>query len=130
LIQKGYDGISQKGGEKMYKYIVAVIVFAFSVVGGLVPSTYAQDAGNGTFNEAPATDDTTGTTGTTGTTTNEDRGFNWLWLLPLLAIPLFFMFKRDDDADDRSAYRDRGYAGMKGGRSRRDEQVDRDEEVL
>jgi hypothetical protein len=65
---------------------------------------------------------------TPGTTTTDDNrgGFDLWWLLPLLAIPLFFVLFREDRSDDREVYRDRGFAGTKGGEVRR--QKDTDEE--
>jgi hypothetical protein len=57
---------------------------------------------------------TTGTTNTTGTPTNtEDEGFNPMWLLPLLLVPLAFMLWPKEKRDHRDE--NRGYAGAKGG---------------
>lgn len=71
----------------MNKYLIAVVFSMLMVIGG--PTfAYAQD---GMQNGG------TTTTGETGGTTknNDEGGFNWMWLLPLLAIPLLFMFKKD-----------------------------------
>lgn len=50
-----------------------------------------------------------GITGTTGTATEDNRGFDWRWLLPLIAVPFIlpFLLKRDND-DTRSEYRRSG----------------------
>ena len=67
---------------------------------------------------------------TTTDNTSEDRGLNWLWLLPLLAVPLLFLVRRDEEEEDRGfRYGDSGqFAGMKGGRARRDREVDEEED--
>ncbi len=101
----------------MFKNILTTLAIALIlVVTVVVTPSFAQNIqdGTGTYNEAP----------TTGTTTEEDNGFNPLWLLPLLAIPLFFMFKKDNRNDERSEYQDQGIAGMKGGRSERHQDDD------
>jgi hypothetical protein len=72
---------------------------------------------------------------TPGTTTTDNRGgFDLWWLLPLLAIPLFFVLFREDRDSDRDVYRDSGIAGTKGGETRRrqerDEDIDEDEDEL
>lgn len=112
----------------MKKYLLTTILFLSLLVGSLFTVTslaFAQGIQDGTTNQVPA-NGTTGQTG--GTTTNEDRGgFDWRWLLPLLAIPIILMFMNNDKRDDRSEYRSRGYAGSKGGESRRERE---DEEVL
>ncbi len=48
----------------------------------------------------------------TPTAVNQLRIFDWRWLLPLLLIPLLFMFRRNDRERD---YPQTG-AGTKGGR--------------
>ena len=74
-------------------------------------STFAQEGvQDGSFNQAP--------TGNTTNTTDDEQGFDWRWLLPLLlAVPLLFMFRRNDDKKDRSQYQDQSMAGSKGGES-------------
>ena len=107
----------------MYKHLLAISLLVLTFVGG--PSlASAQGMQDGTYNQAPAGDNTSGQAGAT-----DDRGgFDWRWLLPLLAVPLLFMLKRDKKSDDRSHYRDQGFAGTKGGSTRRDN--DRDEDAL
>lgn len=70
-------------------------------------------------------------TGTTGTTDDTNTGFDWRWLLPLLAVPLlYFAFRRNDDEQRNEEYRDqRSILGTKGGRSNRT-QDDTKEETL
>ncbi len=56
--------------------------------------------------------------GATVDTSDERSGFNLFWLLPLLAIPLLFMIKRDKK-NETTEYRDPNFTGSKGGRADR-----------
>ncbi len=99
----------------MNKYIIILLALVLSLfvrVG--TPQVQAQDAAQGTLNQPQTTADTT--TNSTPEATSRG-GFNWMWLLPLLVIPLFFAIRRDSDAGDTEVYTDRGYSGVKGGRS-------------
>jgi len=71
---------------------------------------------NGNFNQAPGGTDTTG--GQPGAVTTDD-GISWLWLLPLLALPLIYLWMRGKRERETDTYRDQGFAGTKGGRSKR-----------
>jgi hypothetical protein len=105
--------------------LVSLTVAIALLVGVFVAPVSAQ---NNLPDDSSIQNQTPGTT-----TTTEDRGFDLWWLLPLLAIPLFFVLFREDKSDDREYYRDRGFAGTKGGEAQRrrdrDEDVD-DEEVI
>jgi hypothetical protein len=50
--------------------------------------------------------------------TQTDPGVNWLWLLPLLAIPLILMAMRPRNDRERTTT----FSGTKGGRSEDDEE--------
>lgn len=49
--------------------------------------------------------------------TNTDGGFDWRWLLPLLAIPVLYFVFRDKNLNDYP--KEERIAGYKGGRSER-----------
>jgi hypothetical protein len=106
----------------MYKRIT-MIALALALSLGMVGSVSAQNAVEGPMNQAPAGGDTNGQIGGTA---DDNQGFDWRWLLPLLAIPvLFLLFRKNDDRDegiDRSGIQ--GYAGSKGGRSRAEDDED------
>jgi len=94
----------------MYKYFLVSFMLAFSLVfSGLTTSVFAQ---NDTVNEAPVQRDTTNDAAFNNTRTDNNTGPTWMWLLPLLAIPLLFMFRKDSRNNDGEL------AGTKGGRSR------------
>ena len=90
----------------MFKRSVAALIVLF-IVSRAVPVINAQEATPmptvDTLDET-TTSQNVGTT--TDTTADDDDGFNWLWLLPLLLIPLFFFMKRDNRRDERTTYRD------------------------
>lgn len=56
-----------------------------------------------------------------------DTGFDWRWLIPLLAVPvLFYAFK---DRSEEDYYRDRYLQGVKGGQTHRESEFgDEDDE--
>jgi hypothetical protein len=116
-----------EGGESMKRNAAALatsLALLASSFGGPVFAQSSLDTGTG--NDVPVVND-----GQTGTT--QDRGFDWWWLLPLLAIPLFFVFRSENRYDDRAPYRDQGLAGTKGGEARRrrlDDEEDETEDVL
>jgi 1,4-dihydroxy-2-naphthoate octaprenyltransferase len=101
----------------MHKLLIAILSFAMLLGTVLVvPSVSAQN-NMSDYNTAPGT--TTDDTGTLNSTDTQDDGFNWWWLLPLLAIPLILMARRG--SNDRKESQDRGqFAGVKGGRQERE----------
>lgn len=106
---------------KAFLTIAALLVGVLFAFASPVAVSAQQTAPNDTYNEAPAP----GNTGGTGTTTNEDRGgFDWRWLLPLLAVPLLFLFKKDNRNEERQSHRSQQFAGSKGGESRKDREED------
>lgn len=52
---------------------------------------------------------------------DNNGGFDWRWLLPLLAIPIIFFIYRSNREDNRRDFRDEEYSGVKGGKSNKDE---------
>jgi hypothetical protein len=78
----------------------AIALALFASLAATQPSfVQAQDMQDSTYQNAPATDTNNAPS---GTTTNNDRNnFNWWWLLPLMAIPLVFMMKRDNKRERR-----------------------------
>lgn len=103
-----------------------VVTFLASII--LVPTTsYAQSTttDTGTYNSNSTSNTDTGA----GTTTDNTGGFNWWWLLPLLAIPVFFVLvsRGHDDLEDKYYTDQRSFAGAKGGRARKKAE-DTDEE--
>lgn len=109
----------------MHKSLAAVfIAFALFLGAAVFSISYAQEAVNdGTFNSAPGTTNDT----QTGTTTEDTGGFDWRWLLPLLAIPVVLLFLNDKREDETTRYYDRPMAGAKGGRSKRERNEEDDE---
>lgn len=78
---------------------------------------------NGTYNQTqPGTIDNNGVGGTNTVqdSASDNEGFNWWWLLPLIAIPIIYLLTRR--SNDRDTYHDRGssLSGAKGGRSERE----------
>lgn len=97
----------------MYKQLFAVSILMLLFV--ISPSAYAQEgAQDSTLNQ---TRGTTNTTGQVSGATDDRGGFNWMWLLPLLALPLLLLFTRGSKNEDRDQYRDQSLAGSKGGRT-------------
>jgi hypothetical protein len=110
--------------------IVALILFVSLALTPALSSAQGTAGPGETYMNNDATTGTGGTTGTTTTDTTTDNGFNPLWLLPLLAIPvIYFIYKAsNDDARERRYDTREPLAGAKGGRSeRRDSDT---EEVL
>jgi hypothetical protein len=90
------------------KKFAITAVLATSLLGSTLTGISAQTV-NDTF------DENTGTTGGTTTQANDNQGFDWRWLLPLLAVPLVFLLFRRGDDDSRREYRRGDLAGTKGG---------------
>lgn len=104
----------------MYKHVFAIIIMLFAFVGGPILVSAQQSVQDSTYNQVPASGNSSQTNGTT-----EDRGgIDWRWFLPLLAVPFFFLLKRDNKEEDRSNYRDQRYAGAKGGERKRNREED------
>lgn len=108
----------------MKNTIIGLILSITLVISGLsvVSLAFAQ---NNTYNTAPAnggntTDQTSGATST-------NNGFDWRWLLPLLAIPILFLFLGDRKEGDDTRYYDQGIRGAKGGKTSREKD---DEETV
>jgi hypothetical protein len=76
----------------MYKYLIVAVVFTLLFVGS--PILVSAQQGD-TFDQTPASDNSVQIGGTTD---NWNDDFDWLWLLPLIAIPfiLYYLFKRKD----------------------------------
>jgi len=99
----------------MHKLLITVLSFVMLFGTVLVaPSVSAQN--NTEYNTAPGT--TTDDTGTLNSTDTQNDGFNWWWLLPLIAIPLVLLARRG--SSDKAERQDSGqFAGAKGGRQER-----------
>lgn len=113
----------------MYKTLSAVLIAAVILIHGAYPARAQQTMPGDTVNQQPMTDTGAGTT-----TATDNRTLDWLWLLPLLAIPLLFLLMRDrrSDSYDEYEYQDQGsLAGVKGGRARtKTTEIDEEEEIL
>jgi hypothetical protein len=125
---------SKKGGEKMNKIKMLILSMVLLVAFAVVPTSFAQSSQNtGTgYTNSDSSVNNPGT-GTTTTTTQDqnDRGFNPLWLLPLLAIPLYFILRNTNKDDNDNRYESRApMAGAKGGRARRNRDEIEEEENL
>jgi hypothetical protein len=106
--------------------VVALILFLSLAITPAL--TRAQGTGGtDSYMNSGSTNGTNGSTGTNGTTgvtdntgTTKDNGFNPMWLLPLLAIPvIYYLYKSSNDNSRDTGY-DRGsIAGAKGGKSER-----------
>jgi hypothetical protein len=121
-----YSDQSGRGVKYMAKQFFVVLFLTLSLVlSGVVQlsAVSAQGAQDVPYNQTPVNNGQ-GQTGGTGTTTNDETGFDWRWLLPLLAIPVIFMFGNRSRDDGRSQYRDERYAGTKGGSSKKEQYDD------
>ncbi|CAN5199342.1 hypothetical protein BH11PAT1_BH11PAT1_2060 [soil metagenome] len=113
----------------MKKTLISAALFiaiSFFPVVSFAQNTQSQR----TYSNPGSTDMGTRSDGTGNTTnTTSDSGFNPLWLLPLLAIPVLFIAMKSGSYDNERHYDQQGFTGAKGGRSRltRDSV---DEEVL
>jgi hypothetical protein len=105
----------------MYKKLT-IVVIALALTFGFSGSVSAQSVQEGPMNQAPGTGNTGGQT--VGTT-DDNQGFNWMWLLPLLAIPVvLYMVRKKDNREERTTDRRvHGLAGSKGGRAREEEEI-------
>ena len=102
------------------KTVTALILSVIIIISGLSVASVAF-AQNNTYNTAPPADGCTLNGQPNGTnTTNTDNGFDWRWLLPLLAIPVLFLFLGENKEDENTRYYDQGVAGAKGGKSRKE----------
>lgn len=92
----------------------------FGSLFSLTESSYAQGARDGAYQ------------GGSEVTTDSQSGFDWRWLLPLLAIPVVLYLMRDTREQERSDYQSQQLAGMKGGEARRErnEEIEETDEVL
>lgn len=127
-----------KGGDYMNKLQSGIITASLLISSFALPlaagAQGTQD--NSTLNNQSQPGSTNNTNGGTAgrTQTNSpdnNQGFDWRWLLPLLAIPVIYLLTRR--TDDRDEYREqsRYVAGAKGGKARRerdDEDYETDEE--
>jgi hypothetical protein len=100
--------------NKIYTSILAVTLMLSSVLA--VPM--AANATDGTYNQAPQGGTTSnGTGGTTNPQNNDNGGFDWRWLLPLIAIPLIYLMTRKRDNNEINRDNRQYPAGAKGGRA-------------
>lgn len=99
----------------MNKFFASYLAAVTLLLSQASPSI-AQQNSDAQINPAPATqpDQTASDTAAT------NRSRAWVWFLPLLLLPLFFLGKKDvDDDDSLREYRDSRFAGTKGGKSKR-----------
>src|SRR5688572_27129315 len=86
----------------MYKYIMYAPAVVFALLAVIMPvGVLAQNTG--TTGDMQYMQSQPGDTQTPGATQSENRGFDWRWVLPLVAIPLIlpFLMKRDRRDEDR-----------------------------
>lgn len=114
------------------KKTVAAILVSGALLASPV-SASAQGVQDGTLNDPVAPRDVNSSqnndSAVGGATDTGDQALSWLWLLPLLAIPVLYFMVRGNE--DRDGYRQTGpIAGVKGGRAERRDEENREEEVL
>ena len=90
--------------KKLFLIFTVLAIFFLTVV--LTGELYAQDI------TSPLPSDNT-------------TGFDWRWLVPLLAVPVLFFLLKDSSLNDYPD--DRYLSGQKGGKARRDPQEHRRE---
>jgi hypothetical protein len=100
----------------MKNLVISLFLSLALLLVGAVSLTHAQNTGDQMYNNNPQGTGGISSQGQgTDTTSAAGPGFDFRWLLPLLAIPVLFLFVRDSNEDDR--YYDQPYAGVKGGKS-------------
>lgn len=77
---------------------------------------FAQGVNDGAYDASPGN---TNNNTKVGGTTDDTGGFDWRWLLPLLAIPVVLLFLGEKKEDEYTRYYDQPLAGAKGGRTKR-----------
>jgi hypothetical protein len=98
------------------KYLLMSIMLSISLLFVAVPVHAQNNQTPNTYNNGSGSNGSTD--GSTGTT-NDNSGFDWRWLLPLLAIPILFIAFSGSN-DDTTTYRETNrYTGVKGGRTSR-----------
>jgi len=102
----------------MKKTVIALVLSVTLVIAGfsVVSVAFAQ---SNTYNNAPAQGNTANGQVNGTNTTNTGTGFDWRWLLPLLAIPVLFLFLGENKAGENTRYYDQGVAGTKGGQAKK-----------
>lgn len=111
------------------KKTVATALLAGALLASPV-TAFAQGAQDGTLNEPGAPRDVNSSpnngSAVGGTTDTADRALSWLWLLPLLAIPVLYFMVRG--SEEREGYRQAGpLVGAKGGQTERRNEEEKEE---
>jgi len=95
----------------------SVVIFSLAITFFLSATfAFAQEVNDGTYNTSPGNtvNDTQG-----GGVVSDTAGFDWRWLLPLLAIPVVLLFLGEKKEDEFTRYYDQPLAGAKGGKTKR-----------
>jgi hypothetical protein len=115
-----------KNKHLMQLGLTAIVTAGMWLPVQVLAQQYTQDGSVNGSNDVDNQGGSNGVTGDTTTTTTNSGGFDWRWLLPLVAIPIILLLVYSGRGDDARHYRDDKFMTAKGGKQtiERDDKLD------